>query len=64
MSDARQELLDALAEAIESLGFALACLGEAYDQLDETSGDRLEEAVFRPVQVAYGRAQRTFADVI
>ena len=26
-----------------------------------TSGDRLEEAVFRPVQVAYGRAQRTHA---
>jgi hypothetical protein len=61
ISDARQELLDALAEAIESLGFALACLGEAYDKLDETSGDRLEEGVFRPVQVAYGRAQRTHA---
>jgi hypothetical protein len=60
LSEARQELLDALAEAIESLGFALACLGEAYDQLDETSGERLEEAVFRPVQVAYGRAQRAY----
>jgi hypothetical protein len=61
IAEARQELLDALAEAIESLGFAVACLGEAYDKLDETSGDRLEEAVFRPVQVAYGRARRTYA---
>jgi hypothetical protein len=60
LSDARQELLEALAEAIESLSFALACLGEAYDKLDETSGERLEEAIFRPVQVAYGRAQRTY----
>jgi hypothetical protein len=61
LSEARQELLDALAEAIESLGFALACLAEAYDKLDEASGERLEEAVFRPVQVAYGRAQRTYS---
>jgi hypothetical protein len=60
LSDARQELLEALAEAIESLGFALACLGEAYDQLDETTGERLEQAIFRPVQVAYGRAQRAY----
>ena len=61
LSDARHELLEAVAEAIESLGFALACLGEAYDQLDETSGERLEQAIFRPVQVAYGRAQRAYA---
>jgi hypothetical protein len=61
LSDARQELLEALAEAIESLSFALACLGEAYEGLDETSGERLEEAVFRPVQVAYGRARRTYS---
>ncbi len=60
LSEARQELLDALAEAIESLAFALACLGEAYEKLDETSGDNLEEAIFRPVQVAYGRAQRAY----
>lgn len=60
ISDARRELLEALAEAIESLSFALACLGEAYEGLDETSGERLEEAIFRPVQVAYGRAQRTY----
>lgn len=58
-ADARQGLLDTVASAIEQLGVALAALGEAYEQLDEQSGDRLERELFRPVQVAYGRAQRT-----
>jgi hypothetical protein len=56
-SDARQQLLDTLAEAADELGFALACLAEAYDKLDEHNADRLEEELFRPVQAAYGRAQ-------
>jgi hypothetical protein len=56
-SEARQELLDTLAEATDALGFALACLAEAYDKLDEHNGDRLEEELFGPVQVAYGRAK-------
>ena len=29
--------------------------------LDERMADRLEEELFRPIQVAYGRAQRTHA---
>ena len=57
--EARQELLDAIAEATEHIGAALAALGAAYEQLDEQSGDRLEEELFRPVQLAYGRARRT-----
>jgi hypothetical protein len=59
---ARQELLDTIAEAANELGFASACLAEAYEQLDEQSGDRLEEECFRPVQVAYGRAKRTHTE--
>ena len=59
--EARQELLDTIAAATEELGVALAALGAAYEQLDEHSGDRLEETLFRPVQVAYGRAKRTHA---
>lgn len=59
--EARQELLDAVAEAIDELGAALAALGDAYEQLDEASADTLEQELFRPVQVAYGRAQRTHA---
>jgi hypothetical protein len=57
-AEARQELLDAIAEATDHIGAALAALGAAYEQLDEQSGDRLEE-LFRPVQLAYGRARRT-----
>jgi hypothetical protein len=58
-AQARQELLDTIAEAIDEIGVALAALGAAYEQLDENTADRLEEELFRPVQVAYGRAKRT-----
>lgn len=60
-SEARKELLETVAEAIDELGVALAALGAAYERLDEQSADRLEERLFRPVQLAYGRAQRTHA---
>jgi hypothetical protein len=59
--EARQELLDTVAEATDEIAAALAALGAAYEQLDENSADRLEEHLFRPVQVAYGRAKRTHA---
>jgi hypothetical protein len=58
-AEARQELLDGIAEAADRLGFALAALGAAYDEVDEQTADRLEEELFRPVQAAYGRARRT-----
>ena len=58
-AEARQELLDAVAEAVDSIGSALASVGEAYEQLDDASADRLEAEIFRPVQLAYGRAKRT-----
>ena len=61
-AEARQELLDAVAEAIDELGVSLAALGDAYEQLDERSADTLEEQLFRPVQAAYGRAKRTHAE--
>jgi hypothetical protein len=60
-AEARQELLDTIADVIDELGVALAALGEAYEQLDERAADTLEEQLFRPVQMAYGRAQRTYA---
>jgi hypothetical protein len=59
--DARRDLLEAIADATAEIGAALAALGAAYEQLDEMSADRLEEELFRPVQAAYGRAQRTHA---
>jgi len=61
-AQARQQLLDTVAAATEAIGFALMSLGEAYEQLDESSADRLEQELFRPVQMAYGRAKRTHAE--
>jgi hypothetical protein len=61
-AEGRQKLLDTLAQATEELGAALANLGEAYEQLDEQSAARLERELFRPVQSAYGRAQRTHGE--
>ncbi len=57
-ADGRTQLLDTLADATDELGLALAALGEAYEQVDEHTGDVLEERLFRPVQLAYGRASR------
>jgi hypothetical protein len=61
-AQARQQLLESVAQAIEEIGLALASLGEAYEQLDEQNADRLEEELFRPVQMAYGRAKRTYTE--
>jgi len=60
-AEGRQELLDELATAVDRLGFALAALGAAYEQLDERNADRLEDELFGPVQIAYGRAKSTHA---
>lgn len=59
--EGRQQLLDDLAEAIDEIGLALASLSAAYDQLDRATADKLEEELFGPVQLAYGRAKRTHA---
>jgi hypothetical protein len=59
--EARQDLLEAVADATDELSGALAALGAAYEQLDEQAADRLEEALFRPAQLAYGRIRRTHA---
>jgi len=61
-AEGRQQLLDTLAEVIGEIGFALASLTEAYEQLDEQKADELERELFRPVQVAYGRAKRIHAE--
>ncbi len=60
-ADARQQLLDTVTVAAEQLGVALASLSEAYERLDERNADRLERELFRPVQLAYGRAMRAHA---
>jgi hypothetical protein len=57
-AQARERLLETVASAVERLGVALANLGEAYEQLDDYTAERLEEQLFRPLQAAYGRATR------
>jgi hypothetical protein len=59
--EARQHLLDSIAEAAEKLGLALAYLGEAYEHLDEHAAERLEDELFRPVRKAYGLAKGDYA---
>jgi hypothetical protein len=60
--EAQQQLLDAVAEAADELGRAVASLGAAHEKLDEHTADELEAELFRPVQLAYGRARRTHAE--
>jgi len=57
--EAREQILADLAIAIEQIAIAAACLGAAYELLDELTADRLEAELFRPVQKAFGRAKRT-----
>jgi hypothetical protein len=57
-ADARQQLLDTIAEAADRLGAAVSSLSEAYERLDEHNADVVEGALFKPAQNAYGRARR------
>jgi hypothetical protein len=61
-AEGRQQLLETIGDATEDIGRALASLGAAYEQLDVTHADQLEEELFRPVQLAYARARRIHAD--
>src|SRR3954466_7462451 len=61
-ADARRELLDDLAVAIDALGRAVGAPGDPYEHLDEPPADTLEEQLFRPLQGAYGRARRTHSE--
>lgn len=61
-AQARQQLLDTVAAATDQIAVALAALGEAYEHLDEYSAENLERELFGPVQLAYGRAQRTYLE--
>jgi hypothetical protein len=61
-AEAREQLLASIGEATEELGFALASLGAAHEQLDQFKADELEEKLFRPVQLAYGRARRSYTE--
>ena len=61
-AQARAEMLDEVGDATDDLGVALAALGEAFEALDDYTAERLEEELFRPVQLAYGRGRRTHSE--
>ena len=56
-SEARQELLDTVAQAANELGFASACLAEAYEGLDEYGRAKRTHTEFA---VRHGFASATF----
>lgn len=60
-AEGRQRILGEFGDAADQIALALAYLAEAYEALDETTADRLEEELFGPVQSAYGRAKRAHA---
>ena len=60
--EGRTQILEDSAAAVEQLSIAMAALGEAYEHLDEQSGDRMETELFRPVQGAYGQLKRTHSE--
>lgn len=63
-AEGRGRILEDLASAVDQLAFALAHLGEAYEQMDVDSADRLEEELFAPAQAAYARASRTYTEFV
>ncbi len=60
--EGREQLMALLGEAVEQLSGSLAALADAYEELDDQAADRMEEALFGPVQRAYGRAKRTYTE--
>jgi hypothetical protein len=60
-AEAREQILDDLAAAIEHLAAAVSSLGEAYEGVSVTSADRLEDELFRPAQRALGRSKRAYS---
>jgi hypothetical protein len=57
--EARQRVLDDLADATDQIALAIACLTEAFEQLAVDAAEQLEDELFRPLQKAYGRAKTT-----
>lgn len=60
--EGRTQMLEDMAAAADELEVALACLSEAYEALDDDGADAMEDALFRPVQLGYGRLKRTYSD--
>ena len=55
--EAREQIISDLGAATVQIGFAVGCLGAAYELLDELTADRLESELFRPAQRAFAKAR-------
>ncbi len=62
--EARERIIVEVGQAADQIALALDYLGDAYEQVDENLGDRLEEQLFGPVQGAYARARRTKSEFV
>jgi len=62
--EARERIIREVGQASDQIALALDYLGDAYEQVDENLGDRLEEQLFGPVQAAYARARRTRSEFV
>jgi hypothetical protein len=61
-ADGRTQVLEVMGAAADRLAVALGLLSGAYELLDERTAEQLEDDIFRPVQLAYGRLRRTHAE--
>jgi hypothetical protein len=57
--EARTKILADLAVAVDRAALAVAAFGEAFEQLPDAAGERLQSELFRPAQRAFARGQRT-----
>ena len=60
--EAHEQIVNELGWAVGQIALASECLSDAYEELDVTTADRLEEELYRPLQRAFGRAKRTLVD--
>ena len=59
--ESRDRILSDLADAVDQLALASACLSAAYELVAVDPADRLEKELFSPVQKAFGRCKRTLS---
>jgi hypothetical protein len=58
----RRQILDDAVACAHDLGDAIAALSEAYELLDDHMAERMEAAVFKPTQAAFGQLKRTLSE--
>jgi hypothetical protein len=60
--EGRERILTDVGQAADQIELALSYLSDAYELVDVSVADRLEEELFAPAQAAYARAKRTLSE--